>query len=127
MTERFVRTTPTQEPGHPSNKALEALRNYVATEAYIQSLEFDGSDDEGMGRLIKETRDQHLALFDKLTPAEKHFYHELKTVFAKNIGKDINEAEIQGLERSGFSAEQVREFLRLFDNYHPKDSPSSSA
>ena len=127
MTDRLVRTTPQQEQGHPSNKALEALRNYVATEAYIQSLEFDGSDDEGMGRLIKETRDQHLALIGKLTTAETHFYNEIKTVFDKNRGKEINEGEREGLKRSGFSDKQVQEFLRLFDNYHPKDSPSSPA
>ena len=127
MTDRLVRSSPQQELGHPSNKALETLRSYVATEAYIQSLEFDGSDDEGMGRLIKETRDQHLALFDKLTPAETHFYHTLKLVLDKDGDEGVNENEIQNLERSGFSAEQVREFLRLFDNYHPKDSPSSSA
>ena len=127
MTDRLVRSTPQQEIGHPSNKALEALHHYVATEAYIQSLESESSDDKGIGRLIKETRDQHIALIDKLTPAEKHFYNELKTVLDKNSGEDINEDEIQGLKRSGFSGEQVQDFLRLFDNFHPKDSPSSSA
>ena len=78
-----------------------------------------------MERLIKETRDQHMAFFDTLTPAEKHFYNEMKLVLDKNSGEDINEGEIQDLERSGFSAAQVQEFLRLFDIYHPKDSPSA--
>lgn len=112
MTDRLVHSTPQQELGHPSNKALEALRNYVATEAYIQSLEFESADDENIGRLIKETRDLHLAFFDTLTPAEKRFYNKIKTVLNKNRGEEINKDELQGLKRSGFSDAQLEDIQR---------------
>ena len=121
----IVRSTPKQELGHPSNKALEALSNYINTEAYIRSLRSEKSEDEGIERLIKETRGIHLALLDELTPAEKHFYHKMKFVLENADGENINEDEIQDLKRSGFSANQVQEFLRLFNIYHPKDSPSA--
>ena len=123
MTDRLLRSTPQHELGHPSNKAMDAIRSYVNTEAYIRSLEFE-KNDEGIGRLIKETRDQHIARIDKLTPAETHFYNELKTVLDTNSGDSINEGEIQSLKRSGFSEKQVQAFRRLFDNFHPKNSPS---
>ncbi|OGD89641.1 hypothetical protein A3D07_00985 [Candidatus Curtissbacteria bacterium RIFCSPHIGHO2_02_FULL_42_15] len=125
MTDRLVRTTSQQEFGHPSNRALSLLRSYVVTEAFIQSLESEESDDEGISKLIKETRDQHLAFFDKLTQAEKHFYNEIKILLDKNSGEDVDETELQDLLRNGFSPQQVQEFVQLINILHPKDTPNS--
>src|SRR3989344_345008 len=123
MTDRLVQTIPQQELGHPSNKALEALYSYIATEASIQTLESRSSDDEDLRMRIKVARDSHLVFLGRLLPGATHFYNEIKTVFDRNSGEDISEDEIQGLKKSGFSEEQVQYILRLYKFYPPKDSP----
>ena len=112
MTERFVRTTPTQEPGHPSNKALETFGNYVNTQAFIKTLETN-ENGEDLNRLIKETRDQHLISLEELSTAEIHYFNEIKFIVSKANNDNTNGDNLQELKKSGFTDNQIASIRRL--------------
>lgn len=112
MTERIVITTPKQEPGHPSNKALEAFGNYVNTQAFILTLEAN-ENGEDLKRLIKETHDQHLKLLEELTTSEIHYFNEIKYMVSKANDDNTNEDNIRELTKSGFTDNQLASIRRL--------------
>ena|SRR3989344_6883742 len=124
MTDRLVRTTPHQELGHPSNKALEALRSYVTAELFSRSLEIAQENQENE-RTIKDTRDQHLLSLEKLTTAELHFYNEMKSILERNTDNCINKETTEELSRDGLSGAQIKELSRLYKVFHPEVSDST--